>query len=314
MSSESGAGVVRTFSRGRVEVIVLDVPDRLNAFTDEMETGLLQALEECDADPGVGAVVITGAGRAFCAGMDLGESTAETLFRDWRTSATAPAGSAAGTAPDGIARRRDGGGRVALRIYAMAKPVVAAINGDAVGVGITMTLPCDARVMASGARAGFVFVHRGLVPEACSSWFLPRLVGIPTALDWIYSGRLVTADAALEARLVDEVVDPGDVLDAAVTRAERFISRSAPVSLAVARRLVWDMAGAASPWEAHRVETEALNILGVAPDAVEGVASFLERRAPRFRGQVPGDVPSAFYADIDRPFEPVTGSDPGGRQ
>jgi enoyl-CoA hydratase/carnithine racemase len=263
-----------------VLTITLDRPDRLNAFTATMARELLEAFDRADADDDVRAVVVTGAGRAFCAGADLG-SGGDTF--DWSDRATE-----AGEAP------RDTGGQVSLRIYASLKPVIAAINGPAVGVGITMTLPMDVRLAAAGAKIGFVFVRRGIVPEACSSWFLPRLVGIAQALEWVETGRVFTAEEALAGGLVRSVHAPEDVLGAAQALAREMASETAPVSVALARQLIWRMAGAAHPMDAHRADSRAMFARGQSADAREGVGAFLDKRAARFPDRVSGGLPEVF--------------------
>jgi enoyl-CoA hydratase/carnithine racemase len=262
-----------------VLTITLDRPDRLNAFTATMARELLEAFDRADADDDVRAVVVTGAGRAFCAGADLG-SGGDTF--DWSELATA------GEAP------RDTGGQVSLRIHSSLKPVIAAINGPAVGVGITMTLPMDVRLAAAGAKIGFVFVRRGIVPEACSSWFLPRLVGVSQALEWVETGRVFTAEEALAGGLVRSVHSPEDVLGAAHALAREMASETAPVSVALARQLIWRMAGAAHPMEAHRADSRAMFARGQSADAREGVEAFLEKRAARFPDRVSDGLPEVF--------------------
>jgi enoyl-CoA hydratase/carnithine racemase len=263
-----------------VLTITLDRPDRLNAFTGTMARELIEAFDRADADDDVRAVVVTGAGRAFCAGADLG-SGGDTF--DWSDRATD-----AGDVP------RDTGGEVSLRIYSSLKPVIAAINGPAVGVGITMTLPMDVRLAAAGTKIGFVFVRRGIVPEACSSWFLPRLVGISQALEWVETGRVFTAEEALEGGLVRSVHAPDDVLGAAQALAREMASETAPVSVALARQLIWRMAGAAHPMDAHRADSRAMFARGQSADAREGVEAFLEKRAARFPDRVSDGLPELF--------------------
>jgi enoyl-CoA hydratase/carnithine racemase len=262
-----------------VLTITLDRPERLNAFTPTMLRELIEAFDLADSDDDVRAVIVTGAGRAFCAGADL-ERGGSTF--DWRER------EAEGEVP------RDGGGQVALRIFESTKPVIAAINGPAVGVGITMTLPMDVRLAAEGARIGFVFTRRGIVPEACSSWFLPRIVGISQALEWTTSGRLFEADEALAGGLVRSVHRPGTVLDAARDLAREIAENAAPVSVALARRLMWTMLGAEHPMEAHRADSRAMFARGQSADAREGVTSFLEKRPPSFTDRVSDGLPEVF--------------------
>lgn len=261
-----------------VLTITLKRPDRLNAFTPTMGRELIEAFDRSDADDGVRAVIVTGAGRGFCAGADLGGGGG--TF-DWRDR-------------DGgdVGVPRDGGGRVALRIYESLKPVIAAINGPAVGVGITMTLPMDVRIAATGAKIGFVFARRGIVPEACSSWFLPRLVGISQAMEWVATGRVFTAEEALAGGLVRSVHD--DPLAAARELAREIAGEAAPVSVAVARRLMWDMLGASHPMEAHRADSRAMFARGQSADAFEGVTAFLEKRPAQFGDRVSDGLPELF--------------------
>jgi enoyl-CoA hydratase/carnithine racemase len=262
-----------------VLTITLDRPDRLNAFTPTMARELIEAFDQADADDAVRAVVVTGAGRGFCAGADLGAGGS--TF-DWREREAGDSG-----VP------RDGGGQVALRIFASLKPVIAAINGPAVGVGITMTLPMDVRIAASGTKIGFVFAQRGIVPEACSSWFLPRIVGISQAMEWVATGRVFSSEEALAGGLVRSLHEASDVLGAAQALAGE-IAESAPVSVALARRMMWTMLGAAHPMEAHRADSRAMFSRGRSSDAFEGVTSFLEKRPAEFSDRVSEGLPELF--------------------
>jgi enoyl-CoA hydratase/carnithine racemase len=263
-----------------VLTITLDRPDHLNAFTPTMARDLIEAFDRSDADDDVRAVVVTGAGRGFCAGADLGGGGG--TF-DWRDR-------------DGgdVGVPRDGGGQVALRIFDSLKPVIAAINGPAVGVGVTMTLPMDVRIAASGAKIGFVFARRGIVPEACSSWFLPRLVGISQAMEWVATGRVFLAEEALAGGLVRSVHPADEVLGVAQELAEEIASEAAPVSVALARRLMWTMLGASHPMEAHRADSRAMFARGRSSDAFEGVTSFLEKRPAEFSDRVSDGLPELF--------------------
>jgi enoyl-CoA hydratase/carnithine racemase len=256
-----------------IVLITLHRPDRLNAFTNRMQRELCEALDRVDADPDVRAIVVTGSGRGFCAGADLGSG--ERTFAGGKRAAG-----------------RDPGGVVALRIFDCTKPVIAAVNGPAIGVGASMTLAMDARFAAPNATFGFVFTRLGIVPEACSSWFLPRLVGIPTALEWMMSGRTVTAVDAVSAGLVREVVD--DVVGAATAFARDLVRGTAPVSVALTRQLVWRMSGAPGPASAHAVDSSLLLAAAGAPDAREGVAAFREKRSPEFTMRVPEDLPPTY--------------------
>ncbi|MBF4162705.1 enoyl-CoA hydratase-related protein [Nocardioides acrostichi] len=297
---------VRVEVADHIATITLDRPEALNAFTDEMESELMTALDRCDADDDVRAVVLTGAGRAFCAGMDL--SDADATFESWRTSDRAPSGSQYRVEGQRLPFRRDGGGRVVLRMFASDKPIIAAINGAAVGVGLTMTLAADIRVCADHATLGFVFNRRGLVPESCSSWFLPRLVPMSTALEWVLTGRLFDAHEALRHGLVRSLHPAAEILDAALGLAREIADNAAPVSVALARQLLWRMLGADHPMVAHEIETHALNVRGVSADAIEGIGSFLDHRAPRFADRVSVDLPAVFD---HRPVEEFVAR-PGG--
>ena len=263
-----------------VLTITLNRPDRLNAFTPTMARELMEAFDASDADDDVRAVIVTGAGRGFCAGADLGGGGG--TF-DWRDRDGGESG-----VP------RDGGGRVSLRIFDSLKPVIAAINGPAVGVGITMTLPMDVRIAAAGAKIGFVFARRGIVPEACSSWFLPRVVGISQALEWVETGRVFTAEEALAGGLVRSVHPADEVVDVARALALEIAGEAAPVSVALARRMMWTMLGAAHPMEAHRADSRAMFARGQSADAHEGVTAFLEKRPPRFGDLVSDGLPELF--------------------
>jgi enoyl-CoA hydratase/carnithine racemase len=264
---------------GGVLTITLDRPDRLNAFTPTMGRELIEAFEHADADDEVRAVIVTGAGRGFCAGADLAAGGA--TF-DW------------GERQSGDEIPRDGGGQVVLRIFDCLKPVIAAINGPAVGVGITMTLPMDVRVAAEGAKLGFVFTRRGITPEACSSWFLPRIVGISQAMEWVATGRTFSAEEAAAAGLVRSVHPAGELVDAARELALEIARHAAPVSVAVSRRLLWTMLGADHPMAAHRADSRALFARGQSADAREGVTAFLEKRPPRFPDRVSDGLPELF--------------------
>jgi enoyl-CoA hydratase/carnithine racemase len=260
-----------------VLTITLNRPERLNAFTPIMGRELIEALDAADADDDVRAIVVTGAGRGFCAGADL-EGGGGTF--DWSERQAA-----------GEEVPRDGGGRISLRIFDCLKPVIAAINGPAVGVGITMTLPMDVRLAAEGAKIGFVFARRGIVPEACSSWFLPRIVGISQAMEWVSTGRVFTADEALKGDLVRSLHAPEDVLGAAHDLAREIADNAAPVSVALARRMMWTMLGASHPMDAHRADSRAMFARGRSADAVEGVTSFLEKRDANFGDRVSDGLP-----------------------
>jgi enoyl-CoA hydratase/carnithine racemase len=278
----------------RVATITLDRPDRLNAFTKRMQVELCDAFDRVDADPEVRAVVVTGRGRGYCAGADLGGGDA---------TFDAEAGTAAGMVelePDG--RHRDEGGLVSLRIFGCTKPVIGAINGPAVGVGATMTLPMDVRLASSDARFGFVFARRGIVPEACSSWFLPRVVGISRAMEWCATGRVFGAEEALAGGLVRSVHDPSELLPAAYALGAEIAENTSAVSVAITRALLWRMLAEDHPMAAHRLDSAFVDATGASPDAREGVSSFLEKRPAVFPGKVPGDVPAPYPWWDDPPF------------
>ncbi|MBV8431373.1 MAG: crotonase/enoyl-CoA hydratase family protein [Solirubrobacterales bacterium] len=257
----------------------LNRPNRLNAWTEKMAQELISAFDRADAEDEVRAVIITGAGRAFCAGADL-ERGGETF--DWRDREGA----------DGVPR--DNGGRFTLRVFESTKPVIAAVNGPAVGVGVTMTLPMDIRLASEEARFGFVFARRGIVPEAASSWFLPRVVGISQALEWVSTGRVFSAEEALAGGLVRSVHPPDELLDAARALAREIADNTAPVSVALARRMMWRMLGAEHPMLAHRVDSRAMFQRGQSSDVVEGVNSFLEKRPAQFKDRVSDGLPDVF--------------------
>ena len=260
----------------RVLTITLNRPERLNAWTATMGRELIEAFDRADADDEVGAIIVTGAGRGFCAGADLGGGGETFDSRRHATTDSVP---------------RDNGGQFTLRVFASTKPVIAAINGPAVGVGATMTLPMDVRLAAEDARIGFVFARRGIVPEACSSWFLPRVVGISRAIEWVATGRVFSAQEALEAGLVRSLHPAGELLDAARALAREIVENTAPVSVALARQMMWRMLGAGHPMLAHRADSRGMLYRGQSADAVEGVTSFLEKRPARFTDRVSDGLP-----------------------
>jgi enoyl-CoA hydratase/carnithine racemase len=286
---------IRIDIEDRVATIVLNRPDKLNAFNSQMMLDLIDAFDLTDTSDDVGAVIVTGAGRGFCAGADL--SSGGATFD--------PAARAARNLPgqlEGEERIRDGGGRLALRIFDSLKPVIAAVNGPAVGVGVTMQLPMDIRIASTSARFGFVFARRGIVPEATSSWFLPRVVGVSTALEWCYSGRVFPASEAKERGLVRSVHEPDELLLAANVIAREIIDHAAPVSVAMTRQMMWRMLGADHPMEAHKIDSRAISQMGAAADAREGVSAFLEKRPAAFPGKVPADMPPVYPWWKPRPF------------
>ena len=290
--------VVTTTLEGSVLTVTLNRPDKLNAFDRAMMEGLIQAFDRADADDDVRAVIVTGAGRAFCAGADLsqGGKTFDYAARGDRPEVTAATG-------PGSEGTRDGGGRVTLRIFNCLKPIIGAINGAAVGIGATMLLPMDVRLASSSARFGFVFGRRGIVPEACSSWFLPRAVGISQALEWTMTGRLFDATEARDGGLVSRVLAPEDLLTAARTLAHEIADHAAPVSVALTRQMMWRMLGAAHPMEAHRVDSRAMFSRGASADAKEGVTAFLEKRPADFPDRVSRDLPPFFPWWQEPPWE-----------
>ena len=271
-----------------VLLITLNRPQILNAFNRDMMAEMIDALDKADADDNVRAIIVTGAGRGFCAGADLsaGGNTFNAEARDDRE--------------DGL--QRDGGGRVTLRIFECKKPIIAAINGAAVGIGATMTLPMDIRLCSTKAKFGFVFARRGIVPEACSSYFLPRVVGISQALEWCYSGRVFPGDEALAGGLVRSVHQPDDLLAAAKVIAREIADNTSAVSVTLIRQMMWKMLGADHPMEAHKIDSRGIYFAGKAADAKEGVESFLEKRTAKFPLKVSEDMPEFYPWWVDREF------------
>ena len=276
--------------------ITLDRPDRLNAFTARMMFELIDAFDRADADDDVRVVIVTGRGRAFCAGADL-EAGGDTF------DATKRGTGDTGERAEDLDRLRDGGGRVALRIFESTKPVIAAINGPAVGVGATMTLPMDIRMAGESARMGFVFSRRGITMEACSSWFLPRVVGVSQAAEWVYSGRVFPAADAHAGGLVRSVHPDGELLGAARALAAEIAENTSAMSVALNRQMMWRMLGADHPMEAHKVDSRAIRFMGASPDVREGVEAFLEKRQPNFTMTPSTDMPDFFPWWDERPFE-----------
>lgn len=279
MTGTHTGSVVQLERRGAIAVVRLNRPDRLNAFTLEMRTRIIEVFDECDADDSIRAIVLTGSGRAFCAGADLAAGGDTFVLDDDPVTGGAPP---------------DSGGEVSLRIYRSNKPVVAAINGPAAGVGVTMSLPADIRIASDTAKFGFVFTRRGLVPEACSTWFLPRIVGISTALEWTMGGKMVSAAEALDRGLVREVVPADRVLERAIEVATDLVAGTSPVSVAMTRQLMWRMLGAESPDVVHRVESRAIYVRGTSADVREGVSAFLEKRDPDFPQAVSEGLPQIY--------------------
>jgi len=270
--------------------ITLNRPDKLNALNTAMIHDFIAAIDAADGDDAVRAVIVTGAGRAFCAGADLSTGAA-TFDREARKDRPQPPIGPDGKPDLSHENARDGGGRMTLRVFNCRKPVIAAVNGAAVGIGVTMLLPMDVRIASSDARFGFVFSQRGIVPEAASSYFLPRIVGIAQALAWCYSGRVFGADEALAGRLVSRVVPPAELMPAARALARSFIDNTAPVSVALIRQMMWRLLGATHPMEAHRLDSRAMFDRGRSADVKEGIMSFLEKRPPHFSDTVSGEFP-----------------------
>ncbi len=271
-----------------VLLLTLNRPEILNAFNRDMMAEMIDALNKADADDNVRAIIVTGAGRGFCAGADLsaGGNTFNAEARDDRKNGL----------------HRDGGGRVTLRIFECKKPIIAAINGAAVGIGATMALPMDIRLCSTKAKFGFVFARRGIVPEACSSYFLPRVVGISQALEWCYSGRVFPSGEALTGGLVRSIHEPDDLLPAAKIIAREIADNTSAVSVTLIRQMLWKMLGADHPMEAHKIDSRGIYFAGKAADAKEGVESFLEKRTAKFPLKVSEDMPEFYPWWEDRKF------------
>jgi enoyl-CoA hydratase/carnithine racemase len=268
--------------------ITLNRPERLNAWTATMADELIEAFDRADADDEVRAVIVTGAGRGFCAGADLAGGGETFDYRARTGSEAVP---------------RDNGGQVTLRIFESTKPVIAAINGPAVGIGATMTLPMDIRLAAEDARMGFVFVRRGIVPEACSSWFLPRIVGIGRAMEWAATGRVFSAQEGLDGGLLRSLHPAAELLDAARAIAREIAENTAPVSVALARRMMWSMLGAEHPMIAHRADSRGMFHRGQSADATEGITAFLEKGPAQFPDRVSDGLPEIMPGWISPGFE-----------
>ncbi len=273
----------------RILTVTLNRPEQMNTFTPRLKEELIDAFDRADADDEVRVVIVTGSGRAFCAGADFGNAgeTFDYAKRDMHDTLTA---------------HRDNGGLVSLRIYDMKKPIIAAINGPVVGVGITMTLPMDIRLASETAKMGFVFTRRGVVPEACSSWFLPRIVGMSKAMEWILSGKVFSAEEALAGGLVSEVLAPDELLPRAREIALEIAQNTSAVSVALARQLLWKMAGADHPIEAHKIDSRCMYWTGQREDTSEGIKSFLEKRPPMFTMKPSVDMPEFYPWWDERPF------------
>jgi enoyl-CoA hydratase/carnithine racemase len=292
---------IRYELRDNILTITLNRPDKLNAFTLRMCAELLHALDRADADDDVRAVVFTGAGRAFCAGADLSAGG--------DTWAKSGAGGGAGSGASFVLDREQGdsGGQLTRRMFESRKPLIAAINGPAVGVGLTMTLAMDMRLCAQGAKLGFVFAARGIVPEACSAWFLPRIVGISRALEWTYTARIFGPDEGLRAGLFRSVHEPADLLPAAYALAGEIAGHAAPVSVALSRQMMWKMLCADHPVLAHQLDTHAIFARGASADAREGIQAFLEKRPANFPNRVSQELPDYDPFFPRRPFSKLPG-------
>lgn len=277
---------IKTQKDGAIFTITLNRPERMNAFTYKMHEELIAAFDEADADDEVRAVIMTGEGKAYCAGADL-EGGGKIFDSSGRET---------------VQEHRDSGGLVTLRIFECKKLVIAAINGAAVGVGITMCLPADIRLASDKAKFGFVFCRRGLVPEACSSWFLPRIAGISKAMEWVATGRIFLADEALASGLVSEVLPPEKLLERAREIALESAENTSGVAVAMARHLLWRMMGADHPMEAHKLDSKCIAYMGQNADVKEGVTSFLEKRAPKYPMKVSTDMPDFFPFGPERKF------------
>ncbi|MBN1103367.1 MAG: crotonase/enoyl-CoA hydratase family protein [Deltaproteobacteria bacterium] len=265
-----------------IAIVTLDRPDQMNAFTATMRKELIEIFTIADQDDAVRVVVVTGAGRAFCAGADL--SSGRFAFDRVRQDGEEV----------GIAEHRDGGGQVSLAVFRCRKPVIAAINGHAVGVGITMTLPMDMRIVSENAKIGFVFARRGVVPEACSSWFLPRIVGISRATEWVFTGRVFRASEEARSGLFNHVVPPGQVMDKAMAIAREIAENTSAVSVALSKALLWHGCGERDPQSVHLIDSRCFFWMGCQKDSSEGVQGFLEKRPPKFTMKVSRDMPD-FY-------------------
>jgi len=276
--------------KDRILTLTLSRPERMNAFNGTMRRELIEAFDRADADDEVRVIIVTGAGKAFCAGADL-EKGGDTFNRDKRKDA------------DLDQTIRDGGGTVSLRIFECKKPVIAAFNGAAVGVGITMALPMDIRMASTQAKFGFVFARRGITMEACSSWFLPRLVGVQQAAEWVYTGRVFSAEEALRGGLVRSLHEPEELLPAARALAREIADNTSAVSATLNRQMMWRMLGADHPMEAHKIDSRAIAYMGQGADVKEGVMAFLEKRPAKFTMTPSRDLPDFYPWWQEREFE-----------
>ena len=282
--------------------ITLNRPDKMNAFTGIMQREMIAAFDAADVDDTVRAIIVTGAGKAFCAGADLSEggATFDRAARPDRKTAPLRPNGEVEWSDDAV---RDGGGRVTLRMYKCLKPIIGAINGAAVGIGVTMQLAMDVRLASETARFGFVFARRGIVPEAASSWFLPRIVGISQALEWCYSGRVFDAKEALNGRLVSKVLPADELIPAARALAREIAENSAPVSVALIRQMMWRLSALDDPMEAHKIDSRGIYSRGASDDVKEGVMAFLDKRPAKFTQTVSRDMPSYYPWWNERAYE-----------
>ena len=280
---------VRKEVRENSLIIYLSRKERMNAFTLTMQQEIVKVLDDAEEDDDIKAIIFTGDGKAYCAGADLssGGDTFDNRKGRERTNDVV----------------RDSGGLLTLRLFKCKKPLIAAVNGAAVGIGATMLLPMDTRICSDQARFGFVFAKRGIVPEAASSWFLPRLIGINKALELCYTGKVISAEEAKEIRLVSEILNQDKLIDRALEIAKEFTAESSQISLALTRQMMWRMLGADDPMEAHKIDSRAVFELGQSGEAIEGVNSFLEKRPPSFPGKVSKDMPSFFPWWDEKEFE-----------
>ncbi|HMJ10592.1 MAG TPA: crotonase/enoyl-CoA hydratase family protein [Polyangiaceae bacterium] len=279
---------LRTTAADGILTLTLHRPERLNAFNARMHRELLDVFDAANENDDVRVVIVTGEGRAFCAGMDLGGGGG--TFDNTKTTS--------------MDDHRDEGGEVVLKIFESKKPVIAAINGAAVGIGATMTLPMDVRLASDTAKLGFVFARRGITAEACSSWFLPKIVGMSQALEWTMTGRVFSAQEALTGRLVSRVLPAAELLSTARALALEIAENTSAISVALNRQLLWKMASAEHPMLAHRIDSKAIYYMGSSPDGAEGVQSFLEKRAPQFKMKVSRDMPAFYPWWIEPSFKP----------
>ena len=280
---------IRTEIKEHSLIIYLSREDKMNAFTLAMQQELVAALDEAEKNDEIKAIIFTGDGKAYCAGADLssgGDAFDNRTGREKTNNVV-----------------RDSGGLLTLRFFKSKKPLIAAINGAAVGIGATMLLPMDVRICSENARFGFVFAKRGIVPEAASSWFLPRLIGITKALELCYSGKIISAESANEINLVSEVLPQEQLIDRALEIASEFTSESSQISIALTRQMMWRMLGADDPMEAHKIDSRGVYELGQSGEAIEGVKSFLEKRPPSFPGKVSKDMPSFYPWWVEKEFD-----------